>query len=325
MSDLNQFAISRILGSVMKHGKRPSFGPLGLLHAQSQAIAHYPKLGEQIALAPRSEKLILRAFEETRKGYTLERVLADPLLTGKMLRRAKEHGVEAEDHAVILRLFRIRKSPKGQSRLGNPTATEPKRRHTIYEPAAEISLSQMRYRYGASVDDILAYTHIGREFDNLCQKISPGHSAVDFRLAALHVRKSRYCEKNERTLFDSLTEKKADRTLTRHESLKKFDPNRFRGMKGIVGLVEESEMERFIYLTGTRDVAETVRPFIRNEALQAVGNSFWKPSLSDIHVYTYGMNDTLRNAPQLLWTNRLISLKTPIFNHPIHFSGQYLN
>lgn len=321
MSDLNQYAISRCLGSTMKHMKRPSLGPMGLLHAQNQVIAHCPRRGEQITFAPQVDRLIVRAFEEYRKGLPLERVLADPILTAKTLKRAKQLGVAAKDHAVLLRLFRIRKSPVKKIRLANPTVREPKRNHSAYAFAAEMAISLMRYRYGASVDDILAYPNIGFEFDALCQKICPGYSAVDYRLAALYIRKSRYCEENERTLFDSLNENKADHTLTRHKPLDEIEPDRFCGVKGIVGLVEESRSNRFIYLTGTKDVSETVRPFTREETLRAVGNSFWTPSLSAIRVYIFDIQNKLGDANQSLWVKRLIYVKSPIFNQPIRIAG----
>src|SRR5688500_13015878 len=125
MSELNQFAISRVLGSTMKHLKRPAFGPRGVLHAQNQILANRFVRGEQITFAPQVDKLIIRAFEETRNGWPLERLLSDSARTARMLRRARQLGVEAEDHAILLRLFRFRKSPQGKFKLARSTSVEP--------------------------------------------------------------------------------------------------------------------------------------------------------------------------------------------------------
>src|SRR5438874_10984187 len=100
MDGLNQFAISRILGSTMKHAKRPVFGPLGALHAQNQVLANCPKRGEQITFSPPAEKLIVRAFQETRRGLPVDRVLADPALAEKFFKRCRQLGVSAPDHAI---------------------------------------------------------------------------------------------------------------------------------------------------------------------------------------------------------------------------------
>ena len=79
MDDLNQFVISRVFGGTMKQIKRPSFGPLGVLHIQNQVLAQFPKRDEQITFLPQAEKLIVRAFEETRQGFPVDRVLAEPI------------------------------------------------------------------------------------------------------------------------------------------------------------------------------------------------------------------------------------------------------
>jgi hypothetical protein len=320
--DLNQFVISRVLGSTIKHGMRPRFGPLGLLHAQNQVLAQCPKRGEQISFAPDTDKRIIRAFEETRKGFTVDRVLADPDLTTKFIRRCRELEVSAPQHAIALRLFRFRKSPSKKFRLEKPSAREPRRDFSPYLFAAEMALVQMKYRYGASVDDIMAYPDIGKEFDALSRQLYPGLAPLDYRLAALHVRKSRYCEKDERTLFNSLSDKRAESTLRQEDPLDRIDVDKFRQVDAIVGLVEEARVRRFLYITETEDVAQTIAPFTKETTIRALGNSFWTPALSSIRVYLYDIRDTFRNARQSLWAKRLIYDKAPIFNAPIHL-GPY--
>ncbi len=215
MNDLNQFVISRILGSTMKHAKRPSFGPLGALHAQNQVLAQCPKPDEQITFGLQAEKRIVRAFEETRKGFAVDRVLADPVLSAKFLRRCNELGITASDHAIALRLLAFRKSPRQNLRISKATAREPRRDFSAYLFAAEMTIAQMKYRYGASVDDVLAYPEIGKEFDDLANRLYPGPSALEYRLAALHVRKSRYCKSEEKSLFDSI---RTDRARSNRET-----------------------------------------------------------------------------------------------------------
>ncbi len=253
MNELNQFVISRILGSTMKHAKRPTFGPLGTLHAQNQVLAQFPKRGEHITFAPETDKIIVRAFEETRDGFPVDRVLADAALAEKFLRRCRQLKVLAPKHAIALRLLGIRKSPRKNLKIRKSWATEPKRDFSKYLFAAEMAITQIKYRYGASVDDILAYSQIGKEFDNLAERLYPGLTPLDHRLAALHVRKSRYCKPDERSLFDSIKTSRADKTMTRHDSLDKIDLDAFRHVNAIVGFVEESRIQRFLYITEAKD------------------------------------------------------------------------
>jgi hypothetical protein len=321
-NDLNQFVISRVLGSTMKHGRRPTFGPLGLLHVQNQVIAQCPKLGEQISFTPDVDRLIARAFEETRKGFAVDRVLADPDLTDRFIRRCRALDVRAPQHAIALRLFRFRKSPGTTVQLAKRTAREERRDYSPFLFAAEMALTQMRYRYGASVDDILAYPDIGKEFDALCGQICPGWTPLDYRLAALHVRKSRYCEKDERPLFESLSDRRAESTLKQQDTLDSLDADKFRNVDAIIALVEDTRRKtRFLYITETADVSRTLRPFTRESTFRALGNSFWTPSLSSIRLFLYDIRGEYHNASQTLWAKRLIFDKAPIFNAPIHLAA----
>lgn len=318
MNELNQFVISRVLGSTMEHTKRPRFGPLGALHVQHQVLAHLPKPGEQITFLPRAEKTIVRAFEETRRGFPVDRVLADPALAEKFFKRCRQLEVDAPSYKIALRLLAFRKSPRRHARIAKATAIEPRRDFSAYSFAAEMAISQMKYRYGASVDDLLAYPEIGREFDALAEQLHPGLTPLEYRLAALHVRKSRYCKSDERPLFDSIKTQRAERTLQRFESLDKIDLEKFHGVDAIVGIVEEARIQRYLYITQTKDAFEALRPFTKQATFVAIGNSFWTPSLSSIFLYVYDIHGRFRNAPQSLWTKKLIHEKEPIFNMAIH-------
>lgn len=319
MNELNQFVISRILGSTMKHTKRPSFGPLGALHAQNQVIAHRPRDGEQISfLPPQTEKAVIRAFEETRKGFPLDRVLADPVLTEKLFKRCRQLEVDAPSYKIALRLLAIRKSPRRNARLKKATKPEPKRDFSAYSFAAEMAIAQMKYRHGASVDDILAYPEIGQEFDALAGRLYPGLTPLEYRLAALHVRKSRYCKSEERALFDSMKTQRAESTMRECDSLNKIDLEEFHGVNAIVALVEKTRIKRYLYITQTKDAFKTLRPFIEQETFVAIGNSFWTPSLSSIYLNVYDIQGRFKNASQSLWAKKLIHEKEPIFNMAIH-------
>src|SRR5258706_4113257 len=121
MEPLNQFFISRILGSTMKHMKGTRFGPLGALYSQHQVLAQRPRSGEQITFTPPVDKMIIRAFEETRQGLAVDRVLADPELAAKFFKRCRQLEVIAPDTALALRLFRFRKSPGKPVRIRRAT------------------------------------------------------------------------------------------------------------------------------------------------------------------------------------------------------------
>ncbi len=321
MDGLNQFFVSRILGSTMKHAKRPSFGPLGSLHAQHQTLANRPKRGEQVTFTPPTDRIIARAFEETRQGMPIDRVLADPELAAKFIRRCHQLEVRAPAPAIVLRLFQFRKSPGKLVRIPRATVREPRRDFSQYLFASEMASAQIRYRFGASVDDILGYTEIGGEFDRLAAQLMPGFEPLDYRLAALHVRKSRYCKAEEASLFDTISSARAENTRRDYGSLDRLDLQELDQVNGILGLVEDARLSRFLYITQASSVSQSVLPFTRKETFAALANSFWSPSLSSIHLVVYGIRDGYDNISQSIWAKKLIHDKMPIFNWPIHLAA----
>lgn len=321
MDGLNYFAINRVLGGVMKHAKRPTFGPFGALHAQHQILVQRPRRGEQISFAPDAVKLIVRAFEETRQGYAIDRLLADPQLATRFFERCRKLGVIAPDHHLALRLLRFRKSSNKTIRVEKPTAAREKRDYSPYLYAAEMASVQINYLYGASVDDIIGYPEIGKEFDKLAAKLSPGFSPLEYRLAALHIRKSQYVEKEERSLYEKLKVKSAEETVEEYGPMNNLDVRKLNKSDGIFGLMERTDSSRFLYINQAKSLSEAVRPFTKSETFDALANSFWSPSLAAIHLVVYDIHESFRNASQFLWTLKLIRENSPVFNQPIHGSA----
>lgn len=319
MDGLNHFFISRVLGATMRHTTRPGFGPLGQLHAQHQRLAQRLRHGDQIALGPSADSLIERAFIETRQGFPIDRVLADPALTQQFLARCQQLGLNAPPTAINRRLFQFRKN-SGLYGVTIPRATK-RSEHRDYSPylfAAEMAIVQMKYRFGASVDDILVDLDIGTEFDRIASGLVPGWNPVDYRLAALHVRKSRHYERCEKKLFESLRIKKIERKLVEYGPVGSLKTQAIKEQHGILALIERDENERFLYVIESRSVQDSAKPFLNQTLFDVLANAFWSPSVNQIHLGIYGVGDHYAKASASLWEKRIIFDKTPVFNWPVH-------
>jgi hypothetical protein len=178
--------------------------------------------------------------------------------------------------------------------------------------------SQIRYRYGASVDDILAYPEIGEEFDKLAERLAPGWTPLEYRLAALYVRKNlRRCKREERSLFNRINASRADSAAKEVGPLDKVDIDAAEELDGIVGLMEKTgNASRFLYISQANDLPG-LRPFTKSETFDALANCFWAPSLSAIFLVIYDIHDKFHSAPASLWANKLIQEKRPVFNYRI--------
>jgi site-specific DNA-methyltransferase (adenine-specific) len=185
MNELDQLAISRILGSTLHPIARPDFGGFSAVKTIGVMLANRPRDTTPLAPDRSRDAAITQAFRDTHQGFSVDRVLADPKLTIRLVRRCHELGADAPHVLICRRLLRLRKEG------GFVKATrEDKRDLNPFLIPAELAFAQMTYRYDASYDDLLADPKIGARFDELVAKIGRTGDVVGYRLAALHLRKN---------------------------------------------------------------------------------------------------------------------------------------
>jgi site-specific DNA-methyltransferase (adenine-specific) len=133
---------------------------------------------------------ILTAFAETHDGFSADRVVADPDLDAAFVERCRVLGLVGEPRTWNTLLFRLRK----QGRL----AELPTRERTglswvqcdSYLFASEIALETMLDGDEAdTLDEILCDPQLAARFDELAAQFAPGHKPLEYRLAALKLRK----------------------------------------------------------------------------------------------------------------------------------------
>lgn len=307
MSGLDQLAISRILGSTLQPYAQKGFGGFSAVGAVGEMLANRPKPPTRLAPEPSRDARIIAAFKTTHRGYSVDRVLADPDLAGRFIDQTRRLGVDAPSTLINRRLLRIRKA--GDLKID--TTVEEKRNLSAFLIPAELAFAQLTYRYEASYDDLLADPDIGAAFDALALKIGHGGGIVDYRLAALHLRKnirSRRGDEAERLGDIGLTD------LTRRwRSIGSFARVALDDIPEGEGIFALSEPNRYLYLTRYPKLREGVDRFRDPTLLSALANQFWTPSPESIALQVIRSDE--RNGRDL----RLLELKAlevyrPIFN-----------
>jgi hypothetical protein len=130
-----------------------------------------------------------QAFLDTRDGYSADRVVADPVFNAKFLARCGELGLTAPPAELNLRLINSRKSgalsglPRGkQTSFSNEDE---------YRFAAEVAARFLEQRDQTSLDAVICNPGLAAEFDSIAQRIAPGYISLQYRWAALNLRKAR--------------------------------------------------------------------------------------------------------------------------------------
>lgn len=143
----------------------------------------------QAALRAMTEEQLLAAFETTSNGYSLDRIMADPALQAALHDECRVRDLPGEPRTWNQLLLRLRKAGRlahlKTSERTNFSWTDCDR----YLFGVEIALRQMHDLYQVTLDELLADPELASEFDTWCDKLSPGASPLEYRWAALKLRK----------------------------------------------------------------------------------------------------------------------------------------
>ncbi len=135
------------------------------------------------------KKLIRQAFEAVRDGYSPDRVIADPDLNAKFLSICRSLGLNAPVQVLNSALYNAR---KGSFLSGIRTTRRTNfADQDAYQFASEISARFLEHKAQVTVDQILCEPALADEFDGMAAQICPGFSRLQYRWAALKLRKSK--------------------------------------------------------------------------------------------------------------------------------------
>ena len=137
-------------------------------------------------------KGIVEAFASANRGYSVDRLVADPILNEDFqvaCQRRSLPGTVGERNQF---LFRLRKAGKLKAAGVNTTARTCIDWEHIspFVFASEIAWRLIANKYcDMSLDEIFCDPRIASQFDQLAENYAPGHQPLDYRWAALKLRK----------------------------------------------------------------------------------------------------------------------------------------
>lgn len=134
--------------------------------------------------------LLRKAFESSHQGYSADRVITDPELNAAFLAECQRFGLDAPPRELNRALMNLRKS----SGLGVKTTRKTLLDVDEYRFAAEIAIRMLERRDGVTLDDVLCDPMLAVGLDELAQNIAPGYTPLEYRWAALGLRKQRKLE-----------------------------------------------------------------------------------------------------------------------------------
>ena len=131
---------------------------------------------------------IANAFLSVNQGFSGDRVLVDPELNSAFLARCRELHIKEDDRSINWRLLNLRKKgklPRSGRTKGTTFPNEPE-----YRFASEIASRVLERRQDRTLDWIFCDPVLAKEFDQLAAEICPGFTPLQYRWAALNLRKT---------------------------------------------------------------------------------------------------------------------------------------
>jgi hypothetical protein len=318
VTNLNQYELSRMLGSQMLPTKGVRFGGFGLLQTTAEVLQAQERFrnrtGDEPTFDYEQDRLIVQAFEDVRDGSSIDALLWDQELLGRFVTRCRELGFDNPVRLLSRRLMNVRKNKARYVKRGiilSPTTRKEPRLRIVprYAPVVEFALVAMRYRYGTSIDDILLDPILAEDFERRVREIAPELSGEELRRAALCIRKSR--EDHE---IQELDVESVDREMSPAKPLSEIDVE---SLPEKSGLVEVDEEDRHLYVVRVANVRPLVRELVAGDAFRIVQNSFWTPDLSSITM-RYVCGNRVAGFALKKWEEKLIHDYDPVFNWPMH-------
>ena len=321
MEELNQYAISKILGSQMTPVKRAGFGNFHLLETVGESLRAYQSstpVKEAICFSYEQDALVVKAFEEVRDGAAPDAILWNRQLSQAFIRQCRDLNLPGTNAYLNRRLINIRKNSRRYEAHGiSISATTRSNPHPSivqqYAHVIEFALVRLRYRFGASIDDILVDPDLGDKFEKLAIEIAPGLVSTDLRLGALYIRKTRHINKENLRKSHGLDVHQLDKEWSKPGSLASV---RASDVPSSPGLIEMKERGRYLYISRNDNILSAVEQLQSGKAFELVANGFWKPSLEDITIQ-FVQGTKFHGVGINMWERKLIRDLEPIFNWPI--------
>lgn len=143
-----------------------------------------------------SDSLIRSAFLDMNEGASTDLVVADPARNFQFVQACWRRGLQGSQAELNHRLLNARKAKKIGRIEGVIRYRVSREIMEAYEFASEVGVRLLQDRTFSkearwvSLDDILCDPSLGKQFLNIAESITPGFRELDYRWAALSIRKA---------------------------------------------------------------------------------------------------------------------------------------
>lgn len=242
------------------------------------------------------------AFEQTSGGYSPDRIVVDPDLNSAFIAKCRLLGMHEEIDKLNWELLNLRKSvgrkgKKTSKRTSFPGESE-------YRFAGEMAIRFLERRDQVAIDRILASPTLAAQFDEIASRIAPGFSPVQYRWAALNLRKLR-------RLTPELLSRVKPAIEVRSISVESLD---LRQLPSIQGLYLFYDSKSALYAGETTNLRKRIEKHLDHSDNRGLARWLWDQGASLLHVEWHVLEKSTSTRVRKALEAELIESRRPLFN-----------
>ncbi len=196
-------------------------------------------------------RVIIEAFFAVNEGCSVDRVVVDPKLNERFRKKCLYFKLPGQISEWNWVLMLLRKSGKLKRLPKSRRTTFPEHELDRYLFASEIAMRQLMDQTNLSLDAVLCDPELAAKFDEIACSYAPGFSPLQYRWAALTIRKR---AKNWRKWSQNLDSSLKRTEFQEFHSLPELDIERWNGSSGLY--LAKARSERMLYVGATFDLGK---------------------------------------------------------------------
>ena len=245
---------------------------------------------------------IIEALDAVSSGYSSDRIVADPELNERFISECRLRGLDNSVEDLNRALLNLRKAG---GLTGRPRT---KRTHfpdeDEYRFASEIAARFLERRDGISLDTIICNPDKVSEFDRVAARIVPGYSSLQYRWAALGLRK-------KKKLPPEISCRIVPPVNVINQPVNEIVPDELPTSQGLYLFISTSQL---LYVGETENLRKRLKKHLEHSDNKGLAHWIWEYGTEDLHLEMQILNSQTKTSVRKAIELELIRSRQPIFN-----------
>ncbi len=248
------------------------------------------------------DRCIAEAIDRLGTTLSVDRIIVDPVLNELYVKTCRALGLTDPVQTLNRRLMNLRKAAK-LKRVGRSRRTTFPDEHE-YRFASEIAARILERRLSNTLDDILCDPSTAEEFDKLAGEIAPGYSSLQYRWAALNLRKAK-------CLTPEILGQVVQSVEVTRYSVNQVDPTSIPPKQGLYIFYESKQT---LYVGEASHLRNRLKKHLDHSDNKGLARWLWEKGPTQMFLELHVLSDETSTKTRRALETELIRSRRPLFN-----------